>query len=213
MKLNKIIVNSVFILLGSVAFTTAANAKLNSPKPGVLCDQYACANQNGLSVDLTANYLDQSKAKKVAALGANVTEFTYADGTFCDAKAKLCYVDRYFESNGKRSAVNKEATQKLFGHAANVQSSSALKSPKPGVLCDENACADRNGLSKTLTANYLDQNKAKTVAQLGATTQFTYSDGTFCDVKAKLCYVDRYFDSKGKRSAVNKDATQKLFGR
>lgn len=212
MKLNKIIAHGAFILLGSIAFTTAANAKLNSPKPGVLCDQNVCADANGLSKDLTSNYLDQSKARNISAGGDS--QFTFSDGTFCDTNERKCYVDRYFGSNGQRSAVNSYATQRLFGNSVNTRPSSSLRSPKPGVLCDENACADRNGLSKSLTQNYLDQSKARAITGSGTDlTQFTYSDGTFCDVKVKLCYVDRYFDSQGKRSAVNRDATQKLFGR
>lgn len=209
MKLNKIIANSLFILLGSVAFTTVANAKLNSPKPGVLCDQYFCADENGLSKDLTGNYLDQSKAKKIT---GHDTKFTFADGTFCDTDARKCYVDRYFESNGQRSAVNSYATQRLFGNSANTQSSSSLNSPKPGVLCDQYFCADQKGLSKALTGNYLDQTKARKIPG-GDVSKFTYDDGTFCDANARKCYVDRYFDSNGQRSAVNYDATQKLFGR
>lgn len=212
MKLNKIIVHGTFILLGSIAFTTATHAKLNSPQPGILCDQYACADENGLSADLTGNYLDQSKARKISA-GDN-SQFTFSDGTFCDTNERKCYVDRYFGSNGQRSAVNSYATQRLFGNATPTSSSSSLRSPKPGVLCDENVCADRNGLSKSLTMNYLDQSKAKAISGSGTDiTQFTFSDGTFCDAKTKLCHVDRYFESNGKRSAVNRSATQKLFGR
>lgn len=212
MKTAKLMATGLCVLLTSLSVT--AHAKLNSPKPGVLCDQYLCADKNGLSKSLTGNYLDQTRAKKITGNGTDLTQFTFSDGTFCDSTAKLCYTDRYFDSNGKRSPVAQDATQKLFGKNTAVITNSKLRSPKQGVLCDEDACADKNGLSKSLTGNYLDQTRAKNITGKGTDlTQFTFSDGTFCDAKAKKCYTDRYFDSNGKRSPINKDATKKLFGR
>ncbi|MDQ8935850.1 YcgJ family protein [Acinetobacter rudis] len=212
MKLNNIIVGTMFVALSGLAIN--AQAKLTSPKQGVLCDQYVCADQNGISKDLTGNYLNQTYARAITGKGTELTQFTYADGTYCDAQAKKCYVDRYLDSNGQRSAVASYATQRLFGQTAVTQSKSTLRSPKSGVLCDEYICADRNGVSKSLTGNYLDQTRAKNISVKGTdATQFSYSDGTFCDAKVKLCYVDRYFDSKGNRSAVNREATRALFGR
>lgn len=217
MKLNNIITGSLLVLLSSVAIT--ANAKVTSPKQGVICDENVCADQNGLSKSLTANYLDQTKAKRITGSGTDITQFTLSSGVFCDADEKICYQDRYFNSEGQRGAIAKYETQRLFGSNAGkgisqTQSSSSLKSPKAGVLCDENVCADRNGLSKSLTSNYLDQSKARNITGTGTDiTQFTFSDGTFCDAKAKTCYVDRYLNSNGKRSAVNREATRNLFGR
>lgn len=123
MQLNKDSKSYVFFLLGLVmlvvlvfvVFSTETHAKLNSPRDGILCDSYICADKNGLSKDLTVSYLNQSKARAITGSGTDLTQFTYSDGTFCDAKTKLCHVDRHIERNGKRSAINYDATEKLFG--------------------------------------------------------------------------------------------------
>ncbi len=105
------------LFAATATFSLTANAQqLTSPKQGVLCDKYVCADKNGVSPSLTGNYLDQTRARKIVlANHDDEVRFTFSDGTFCDVDAKTCYVDRYFDSNGKRSKVNKTATQKLFG--------------------------------------------------------------------------------------------------
>lgn len=116
MKVQKSLSVGLLVLLSTAAVTaTAAGEKLRSPKQGVLCDQYVCADKNGVSKSLTGNYLDQSKAKNIV-IGTpdDKTKFIFSDGTYCDVNEQLCYVDKYFE-NGKRSPVNKYATKRLFG--------------------------------------------------------------------------------------------------
>jgi hypothetical protein len=86
---------------------------LNSPKQGVLCDQYVCADKNGVSPSLTGNYLDQTRAI-VNDNHTDESQFTFSDGTFCDTNEQICYQDRYFNSDGSRGAINQYATQRLF---------------------------------------------------------------------------------------------------
>ena len=86
-----------------------------SPKKGVICDTYICADQKGVSKPLTVRYLGKSKANRAFSQGSfDVTAFTLSNGVFCDTKTKLCHADRYFDQNGKRSKVDKNMTDKLF---------------------------------------------------------------------------------------------------
>ncbi|MEG2359388.1 YcgJ family protein [Acinetobacter sp.] len=86
-----------------------------SPKKGVICDAYICADQKGVSKPLTVRYLGKSKANRAFSQGSfDVTAFTLSNGVFCDTKTKLCHADRYFDQNGKRSKVDKNMTDKLF---------------------------------------------------------------------------------------------------
>ena len=47
----------------------AATTGLNSPAPGVLCDKTICADEHGLSVELTTKYLGKQQGEKLAAAG------------------------------------------------------------------------------------------------------------------------------------------------
>ena len=100
------------------AFTVSAHAgqpaTLRSPEAGVLCDRYMCANDKGVSRSLTEKYLGKKAATRVFSQGDfDPTEFTFANGIFCDVKERLCRKDRYFE-NGQRSAVSRKYTHLLF---------------------------------------------------------------------------------------------------
>ncbi len=47
--------------------------------------------------------------------GYDPSEFTFANGVFCDVKEKLCRDDRYFGVDGKRSGkINQTTTKMLF---------------------------------------------------------------------------------------------------
>lgn len=113
----------IFLLLAWWGFSTNAMAQagntLFSPKIGVLCDRFICADSQGVSVDLIQQYLGPEKARKVIEMGDfDKTEFTFADGTFCDIKEKLCHVDRFY-TQGQRSEVNEKYTKMLFMNANN----------------------------------------------------------------------------------------------
>lgn len=107
------------LLAGSALSAHAAQgAVVRSPAPGVLCDRYVCANDQGISRALTRKYLGKKAAANevFTASGVDLTEFTFANGIFCDVKERLCRVDRYYGANGQRSgAVSRKYTKLLFG--------------------------------------------------------------------------------------------------
>lgn len=88
---------------------------LKQPEPQVLCDQYVCTNSSGISKELTQKYLGQVQADKVFSQGQfDHTQFTFANGIFCDTQVQKCYVDRYSNGDGKRSAIAENYTKALF---------------------------------------------------------------------------------------------------
>ncbi|MCW5238684.1 YcgJ family protein [Verminephrobacter eiseniae] len=90
---------------------------LRSPAPGVLCDRHLCANGQGISRPLTEKHLGPKTATKLFSQGEfDLTEFSFANGVFCDVKERLCRQHRYYGADGQRSgAVNKKYTRLLFG--------------------------------------------------------------------------------------------------
>ncbi|MFT0862198.1 YcgJ family protein [Ancylobacter sp. G4_0304] len=102
-------------LVATPAFSAAGKA-LQSPQAGVLCDPYMCADANGVSKELTEKFLGKVAATRLFAQGTfDTSEFTFANGVFCDTKERACRQDRYFDANGQRSPVDDEATARLFG--------------------------------------------------------------------------------------------------
>ncbi|WP_320734212.1 YcgJ family protein [Enterobacter kobei] len=84
-----------------------------------------------------------------------------------------------------------------------------------GVLCDSNFCADKNGISMSLTKKYLGYSIAKKL-EAGLTqrtpSEFTFSNGVFCNASLKTCFETRYFNPDGKYGgAVNHVYTEWLF--
>nr|WP_213302753.1 YcgJ family protein [Paraburkholderia sacchari] len=109
----------LLMLCAGVAIPAHAGQKtLRSPERGVLCDRYICANDQGISRALTEKYLGRHAAEKVFSQGDfDLTEFTFANGVFCDVKERLCRQDRYYGADGKRSgAVSGKYTKLLFGN-------------------------------------------------------------------------------------------------
>jgi hypothetical protein len=104
-------------LCASAITAQAEQPELLSPAPGVLCDSYICADDNGVSQKLTEKYLGRKAAQAAFSQGSfDVTEFTFANGIFCDVKERLCRANRYYGANGKRSgAVSTKYTNLLFG--------------------------------------------------------------------------------------------------
>ncbi|WDB54738.1 YcgJ family protein (plasmid) [Escherichia albertii] len=88
-----------------------------------------------------------------------------------------------------------------------------LKSPAKGILCDKYICVDQNGISSSLTRKYLGEKREVYLLAQGEfdKTQFTFSNGVFCDTGEKRCYTDRYFDKDGKRSPIAETETRLLF--
>jgi hypothetical protein len=107
-------------LLTLPAFPAHAGQKaaaLRSPAKGVLCDRYVCADDRGISRELTERHLGSKAAAKAFSQGDfDPTTFTFANGIFCDVKERLCRKDRYFGADGKRSgAISSKYTNLLFG--------------------------------------------------------------------------------------------------
>ncbi|WP_199545301.1 YcgJ family protein [Paraburkholderia kururiensis] len=104
-----------------VVSTNAAEAgrapRVRSPVHGVLCDRHMCANNKGVSRELTAKYLGKTAAAKLFSQGEfDPTAFTFDNGIFCDVKERLCRANRFYGTDGKHSgAVSKKYTALLFG--------------------------------------------------------------------------------------------------
>lgn len=110
----------MLVMTIALALSTQAvgkRKKIFSPAPGVLCDQYICADaQQGVSDKLTERYLGHAQVKNLRKMGKfNRQAFTLANGIHCDINDKKCYVDRYFDAQGQHSAVSQHYTQLLFG--------------------------------------------------------------------------------------------------
>ncbi|HGM5323934.1 TPA: YcgJ family protein [Serratia marcescens] len=111
------------ILALSLAFVTAyagatdAKNQLQSPSLGVVCDKYFCADTSGVSVSLTEKYLGKKRSLQLTSQGEfDHSEFTFANGIFCDVKEKVCRKDRYYGVDGKRGgAIDQKTTSLLFG--------------------------------------------------------------------------------------------------
>lgn len=92
-----------------------------------------------------------------------------------------------------------------------------LYSPETHVLCDKYICATAaDGVSRAMTEKYLGKQAAKRLSSQGKfdPTSFTFTGGTFCDIKEKLCREDRYYGADGKHSgAISEKYTRLLFGK
>lgn len=119
--MSKASLGLLFVMLyAGVTVPTHADQKaIRSPERGVLCDRYVCANDEGISRELTEKYLGKRVATKAFAYpDTDRTEFTFANGIFCDVKERLCRQDRYYGADGKRTgAVSEKYTRLLFGNS------------------------------------------------------------------------------------------------
>ena len=116
MKLKLILSTIALLLLTACSATQKepVNA-LNNPEKGVLCDQYICVDQQGISMGLTEHYLGAERVEALLKAGKfDTSAMTFSNGVFCDTKVKRCYVDRYFNAEGERSAISPKYTAELF---------------------------------------------------------------------------------------------------
>ena len=104
MRIFYIGLSGVGMMFSSMASGNDAGG-LQSPACGVVCDPYICVK-----------YLGEKAAENLQSLqGYDPSEFTFANGVFCDVKEKLCRDDRYFGVDGKRSGkINQTTTKMLF---------------------------------------------------------------------------------------------------
>lgn len=109
---------ALLLAIGLVPAQAKTRVTIQSPASGVLCDRYVCANDKGISRELTEKYLGREAAanKMFGREDVDLTEFTFANGIFCDTKERLCREDRYYGANGQRNGtVSKKYTGLLFG--------------------------------------------------------------------------------------------------
>ncbi|AIJ10079.1 MULTISPECIES: YcgJ family protein [Edwardsiella] len=106
---------ALLLALPAAAYAASPEA-LRSPRVGVLCDRYLCADSQGISRTLTEQYLGRAVAQGLFAQGDfDLTQFTFANGIFCDTRERLCRADRYYGPDGKHSgAVSVKYTALLF---------------------------------------------------------------------------------------------------
>ncbi|WP_439070491.1 YcgJ family protein (plasmid) [Serratia nevei] len=85
------------------------------PVPGIVCDTQGafCADDQGISLPLTEQYLGRSasKALQAASVGKNAVAwptFTLSDGMVCDSAVRQCYLD------DTRKAVSSVMTENLY---------------------------------------------------------------------------------------------------
>jgi hypothetical protein len=105
-------------LVASVGIADAGQpSSVRSPVRGVLCDRHICANDQGLSRELTAKYLGRAAARRLESLGEfDPTAFTFSNGVFCDVKERVCRANRFYGPDGKHNGVVlKRYTTLLFG--------------------------------------------------------------------------------------------------
>ncbi|UVL60875.1 YcgJ family protein [Pseudomonas sp. B21-032] len=109
---------ALLLAVGVMPAQAKQRAALKTPESGVLCDRYVCANDKGISRELTEKYLGKKAATTDIFTSSDVdlTEFTFVNGIFCDVKERLCREDRYYGADGKRSGIiSKKYTKALFG--------------------------------------------------------------------------------------------------
>jgi len=116
MQARKSLLPVAGLLAAAYASSVSAADALLSPEKGVLCDHYMCADNRGVSSRLTQKHVGKQAAIKLFSQGDfDRTEFTFANGIFCDVKERLCREGRYFDADGKRSgAISKSYTRLLF---------------------------------------------------------------------------------------------------
>lgn len=89
---------------------------LYSPREGVLCDRFFCADPKGISYSLTLHFLGRNAATRLHDEGSfDTTAFTFENGIFCDTREKLCRDNRYYDQQGHHNGkVNQADTKRLF---------------------------------------------------------------------------------------------------
>lgn len=83
--------------------TSIFAAAVFSPSRGVVCDTKSnfCVDSQGISMNLTTQYLGHRKQKKLAkmigdGIDVNLWEYTFSNGVYCDSHEKKCYSDRFY---------------------------------------------------------------------------------------------------------------------
>ncbi|WP_079212768.1 YcgJ family protein [Brucella pituitosa] len=112
-----VLLHSICLLGLSAVGVAAKKDTLTSPAEGVLCGRYFCADRNGISDRLTAQYIgDDAAYRLLAQADFDRTSFTFANGLFCNLKEQRCYeVHDRDTRNGTRRPISLYYTSVLFG--------------------------------------------------------------------------------------------------
>lgn len=89
--MKKLLISAV--LMSATFQVSAANENIWSPDQNVLCDKIAgfCADNQGISVTYTQEYLGQKAANKLINMGEfDMTRFTLSNGAKCDVNLGRC---------------------------------------------------------------------------------------------------------------------------
>lgn len=195
-----------------------AQAGINGPAPGVLCDQAGptCYDRQGPSIGLTQTYFGSIAANRLSAELRNRpagNAFRLSNGAVCDLQAASCWSDGW-----QKSQLAPKLTQQLFGSLPPTNPGpgnglQGLQAPRAGVVCDPGGqlCYDRAGLSLGLTREYFGAFAEQTaLGNLGGqapSKQFRLSNGSACDAMAGTCWSDGW-----SRQRVNVALSNQLFG-
>lgn len=116
---NRVFIQGVLcVACWGLGCQASAGEALTSPAQGVLCDRSICADAKGISFELTFRYLGKAAGDKLMKAGRiDTSQFTFANGLFCDAKERVCRKDRFFKLDGTRSDVVPEYSKLLFPDA------------------------------------------------------------------------------------------------
>lgn len=200
--------------LGVQSGAGLAQAGINGPSPGVICDQSAgiCYDRQGPSIGLTQTYLGSLAAGRLTdALRTQPAgnAFQLSNGVLCDLPAASCWNDGW-----NKTQLSTTLTQQLFGSLpAPLGGLQGLQTPAQGIVCDPagQVCYDQAGLSMGLTRQYYGALAEQTVLRnlngQAAPKQFRLSEGSACDVLARTCWSDGW-----NRQRVNVALSSQLFG-
>ena len=201
------------LLAVAVTVTAAPSGNVYSPYKGVLCDKKArfCADEQGISMGLTKEYLGAEAEKKMTEMGRDssfdASYYTMSDGTTCKSKERICTTGKWTDT------VHTKATLALFGKLpATAKPSKAITFPSSGVICDKASgfCVDSQGISMGLTKEYLgaaaEAKMTKLVSEGMTTTAYVMSNGVDCDHSKKVCMAER------RGTEVERRYTKQLFG-
>ena len=190
---------------------------VSSPTAGVICDPFGptCYDRQGASVRYTQAYFGNNAANRLSSKlrkKAVASDVMLSNGTLCDFRAATCWSDGW-----RKGQVSTQLSQQLFGWTASSitgygNALQGLETPRVGVVCDSSTktCYDQAGLSTGLTRDYFgayaEQTALRSLAGQMPPQQFPLSNGSFCDVNVRTCWIDMW-----SRQQVNSVLTNQLF--
>lgn len=218
----------LIVAAGAMALvpTFAMAYDIYSPDEGVLCDKASgfCADEQGISMGLTREYLGPAAEQKLAAMTSggsfDGSEYTLSDGTHCVSQRRVCTKSK------TNDTVSTQYTPVLFGTTpaagtgsaskptGTARPSAAITFPEQGVICDKASgfCVDDQGISAAYTRMYLGAAAEAKIVRLMSdnpdmdTASYVLSNGVDCRSGERACMAERRGD------AIEPRYTKQLFG-